>query len=199
MFLSARFINKTKPFIFILLILPSLFWLTKYLQGNFGVNPIDKLMDEIGRFSLKLIILTLLISSLSKFRSLGSLQNLRRMIGLFVFYYVSLHFLTYIFLDHYFNFNFIIKDIAKRPFITFGFISFLFLVPLAITSTNYMVKLLSFKIFSDNKTYSTLVIHIDGTLDFIIKKDEGNKAISSKEQIINHIISFYYYCPLLIL
>ena len=95
MFLSTRFINKTKPFIFILLILPSLFWLTKYLQGNFGVNPIDKLMDEIGRFSLKLIILTLLISSLSKFRSLGSLQNLRRMIGLFVFYYVSLHFLTY--------------------------------------------------------------------------------------------------------
>ena len=147
MFLSTRFINKTKPFIFILLILPSLFWLTKYLQGNFGVNPIDKLMDEIGRFSLKLIILTLLISSLSKFRSLGSLQNLRRMIGLFVFYYVSLHFLTYIFLDHYFNFNFIIKDIAKRPFITFGFISFLFLVPLAITSTNYMVKLLSFKIW----------------------------------------------------
>ena len=147
MFLSTRFINKTKPFIFILLILPSLFWLTKYLQGNFGVNPIDKLMDEIGRFSLKLIILTLLISSLSKFRSLGSLQNLRRMIGLFVFYYVSLHFLTYIFLNHYFNFNFIIKDIAKRPFITFGFISFLFLVPLAITSTNYMVKLLSFKIW----------------------------------------------------
>ena len=147
MFLSTRFINKTKPFIFVLLILPSLFWLTKYLQGNFGVNPIDKLMDEIGRFSLKLIILTLLISSLSKFRSLGSLQNLRRMIGLFVFYYVSLHFLTYIFLDHYFNFNFIIKDIAKRPFITFGFISFLFLVPLAITSTNYMVKLLSFKIW----------------------------------------------------
>tara|TARA_Y100001970_G_scaffold44258_1_gene55249 strand:+ start:33 stop:629 length:597 start_codon:yes stop_codon:yes gene_type:complete len=169
MFLSTRFINKTKPFIFILLILPSLFWLTKYLQGNFGVNPIDKLMDEIGRFSLKLIILTLLISSLSKFRSLGSLQNLRRMIGLFVFYYVSLHFLTYIFLDHYFNFNFIIKDIAKRPFITFGFISFLFLVPLAITSTNYMVKLLSFKIWK-RLHYLIYPVAILASLHFLFLK-----------------------------
>tara|TARA_Y100000590_G_scaffold170161_1_gene194729 strand:- start:591 stop:1187 length:597 start_codon:yes stop_codon:yes gene_type:complete len=169
MFLSAHFINKTKPFIFILLILPSLFWLTKYLQGNFGVNPIDKLMDEIGRFSLKLIILTLLISSLSKFRSLGSLQNLRRMIGLFVFYYVSLHFLTYIFLDHYFNFNFIIKDIAKRPFITFGFISFLFLVPLAITSTNYMVKLLSFKIWK-RLHYLIYPVAILASLHFLFLK-----------------------------
>ncbi len=169
MFLSTRFINKTKPFIFVLLILPSLFWLTKYLQGNFGVNPIDKLMDEIGRFSLKLIILTLLISSLSKFRSLGSLQNLRRMIGLFVFYYVSLHFLTYIFLDHYFNFNFIIKDIAKRPFITFGFISFLFLVPLAITSTNYMVKLLSFKIWK-RLHYLIYPVAILASLHFLFLK-----------------------------
>ena len=169
MFLSTRFINKTKPFIFILLILPSLFWLTKYLQGNFGVNPIDKLMDEIGRFSLKLIILTLLISSLSKFRSLGSLQNLRRMIGLFVFYYVSLHFLTYIFLDHYFNFNFIIKDITKRPFITFGFISFLFLVPLAITSTNYMVKLLSFKIWK-RLHYLIYPVAILASLHFLFLK-----------------------------
>ena len=169
MFLSTRFINKTKPFIFILLILPSLFWLTKYLQGNFGVNPIDKLMDEIGRFSLKLIILTLLISSLSKFRSLGSLQNLRRMIGLFVFYYVSLHFLTYIFLDHYFNFNFIIKDIAKRPFITFGFISFLFLVPLSITSTNYMVKLLSFKIWK-RLHYLIYPVAILASLHFLFLK-----------------------------
>ena len=111
----------------------------------------------------------LLISSLSKFRSLGSLQNLRRMIGLFVFYYVSLHFLTYIFLDHYFNFNFIIKDITKRPFITFGFISFLFLVPLAITSTNYMVKLLSFKIWK-RLHYLIYPVAILASLHFLFLK-----------------------------
>ena len=69
------------------------------------------------------------------------------MIGLFAFYYVLLHFTTYIFLDHFFNWNFILKDILKRPFITFGFISFIFLIPLALTSTNYMIKKLTFKIW----------------------------------------------------
>ena len=91
------------------------------------------------------------------------------MIGLFVFYYVSLHFLTYIFLDHYFNFNFIIKDITKRPFITFGFISFLFLVPLAITSTNYMVKLLSFKIWK-RLHYLIYPVAILASLHFLFLK-----------------------------
>ena len=69
------------------------------------------------------------------------------MIGLFAFYYVSLHFSTYIFLDHFLDLQFIIKDIIKRPFITFGFISLLFLIPLAITSTNKMVKKLGFNLW----------------------------------------------------
>jgi len=69
------------------------------------------------------------------------------MIGLFAFYYVTLHFSTYIFLDHFLDINFIIKDIVKRPFITFGFISFLCLIPLALTSTNQMVKRLGFKVW----------------------------------------------------
>ena len=69
------------------------------------------------------------------------------MIGLFAFYYVSLHFSTYIFLDHFLDLQFIIKDIIKRPFITFGFISFLFLIPLAATSTNSMIKKLGFNLW----------------------------------------------------
>ena len=69
------------------------------------------------------------------------------MIGLFAFYYVSLHFSTYIFLDHFLDLQFIIKDIIKRPFITLGFISFLFLIPLAITSKNSMVKKLGFNLW----------------------------------------------------
>ena len=69
------------------------------------------------------------------------------MIGLFAFYYVCLHFSTYIVLDHFLDMQFIIQDIIKRPFITFGFISFLFLIPLAITSTNKMIKRLGFKVW----------------------------------------------------
>ena len=69
------------------------------------------------------------------------------MIGLFAFYYVSLHFSTYIFLDHFLDITFIIKDIIKRPFITFGFISFLCLIPMAITSFDGMIKKLGFNLW----------------------------------------------------
>ena len=69
------------------------------------------------------------------------------MIGLFAFFYVTCHFLTYIALDHFFDITFIIKDIIKRPFITFGFISFILLIPLVITSPKIMLKKLGFKVW----------------------------------------------------
>ena len=147
MILSSKVVNQFKPIIFLLLIAPSIFWVVKLTQGNLGVNPIDKLMDELGQMALRLIILTLIISSLSKFKFLRALQNIRRMIGLIAFYYVLSHFLTYIVLDHFFNWNFIVKDIIKRPFITLGFINFILLLPLVITSTHKMVKILTFKIW----------------------------------------------------
>ena len=145
--LSSKVVNQSKPIILFLLIAPSIFWIVMLMQGNLGVNPIDKLMDELGQMALRLIIATLIISSLSEFKLLRALQNIRRMIGLLAFYYVLSHFLTYIVLDHFFNWEFIIKDIIKRPFITFGFINFVLLLPLVFTSTNTMVKKLTFKIW----------------------------------------------------
>ena len=145
--LSSKIVNQSKPIILFLLIAPSIFWIVMLVQGNLGVNPIDKLMDELGQMALRLIIVTLIISSLSQFKLLRALQNIRRMIGLLAFYYVLSHFLTYIVFDHFFNWEFIIKDIIKRPFITFGFINFVLLLPLVFTSTNTMVKKISFKIW----------------------------------------------------
>ena len=145
--LSSKVVNQSKPIILFLLIAPSIFWIVMLMQGNLGVNPIDKLMDELGQMALRLIIATLIISSLSEFKLLRALQNIRRMIGLLAFYYVLSHFLIYIVLDHFFNWEFIIKDIIKRPFITFGFINFVLLLPLVFTSTNTMVKKLTFKIW----------------------------------------------------
>ena len=156
MILSSKVVNQFKPIIFLLLIAPSIFWIVRLTQGNLGVNPIDKLMDELGQMALRLIILTLIISSLSKFKLLRALQNIRRMIGLIAFYYVLSHFLTYIVLDHFFNWNFIVKDIIKRPFITLGFINFILLLPLVFTSTNAMVKKLTFKIWK--KLHSLIYI-----------------------------------------
>ena len=147
MLFSSKVVNLSKPILLILLIAPSFYWSIMFLQGNLGVNPIDKLMDELGQMALRLIIATLIISSLSQFKLLRALQNIRRMIGLLAFYYVLSHFLTYIVLDHFFNWKFIIKDIIKRPFITFGFINFILLLPLVFTSTNTMVKKLTFKIW----------------------------------------------------
>ena len=140
MILSTKIVKRSKPIILSLLLLPSMLWGIMFVQGNLGINPIEKLMDELGKMALRLIIVTLIISSLSQYRFLRSLQNIRRMIGLTAFYYVSCHFLTYIVLDHFFNWKFIIKDIVKRPFITFGFINLILFLPMVFTSTNAMVK-----------------------------------------------------------
>ena len=144
---STRNFNRSKPVLFILFLFPSLLWAYQFVTGNLGVNPIEKLMDELGLMALRLIIITLMITTLSNIKPLKSIVVLRRMIGLFAFYYVCLHFSTYIVLDHFLDMQFIIQDIIKRPFITFGFISFLFLIPLATTSTNNMIKRLGFKLW----------------------------------------------------
>ena len=144
---STRNFNRSKPVLFILILFPSLLWAYQFVTGNLGVNPIEKLMDELGLMALRLIKITLMITTLSNIKPLKSIVVLRRMIGLFAFYYVCLHFSTYIVLDHFLDMQFIIQDIIKRPFITFGFISFLFLIPLASTSTNNMIKRLGFKLW----------------------------------------------------
>ena len=139
--------KQLKRIIFILLVIPSFIWAFQFFNGNLGVNPIENLMDKMGLMALRVIILTLIVSSLADIKTFKSIVVLRRMIGLFAFYYVCLHFLTYVVLDHFFDIKFIFKDIAKRPFITFGFISFLCLIPLAITSNKFSIKKLGYKIW----------------------------------------------------
>ena len=145
--ISTQSFKKIKPLIFVGIFSPSLFWSYQFINGSLGVNPIEKFMDNMGEMALRLIVLTLFISSLSEFKKFRFLIEVRRMIGLFAFFYVSCHFLTYIALDHFFDMTFIIKDIIKRPFITFGFISFIFLIPLVITSPKKMLKKLGFKVW----------------------------------------------------
>ena len=169
MILSTNIVKRSKPIILFLLLLPSILWGLTFVQGNLGINPIDKLMDELGKMALRLIIVTLLISSLSQYKFLRSLQNIRRMIGLTAFYYVVCHFLTYIVLDHFFNWKFILKDIVKRPFISLGFINLILLLPMVFTSTNAMVKKLSFKIWK-RIHYLIYIIAPLGALHFYLLK-----------------------------
>ena len=145
--ISTQSFKKIKPLIFLAIFSPSLYWFFQFIDGSLGVNPIEKLMDNLGKMALRLILLTLFVSSLSEFKKFRFLIEVRRMIGLFAFFYVSCHFLTYIALDHFFDINFIIKDILKRPFITFGFMSFVLLIPLAITSPKNILKKLGYKVW----------------------------------------------------
>ena len=145
--ITTQSFKKIKPLIFLGIFFPSIFWSYQFINGSLGVNPIEKYMDNMGEMALRLIVLTLFISSLSEFKKFRFLIDVRRMIGLFAFFYVSCHFLTYIALDHFFDMTFIIKDILKRPFITFGFMSFIFLIPLVITSPKKMLKKLGFKVW----------------------------------------------------
>ena len=184
MTLSTKIASLFKSLIFILLLIPSLNWIYKFSIGDLGVNPIEKIMHNLGEFALRLIILTLLISSLAKSKYLRSLQNLRRMIGLFAFYYVVLHLTTYVVLDHYFNWKFLLKDILKRPFISLGFISFLLLIPLALTSTKAMIKKLTYKVWKDIHKLIYVIAPLATIHFFLLTKAD------KKEPIIYLIIIF---------
>ena len=177
MILSTNIVKRSKPIILFLLLLPSIIWSLTFVQGNLGINPIDKLMDEFGKMALRLIIVTLIISSLSQFKFLRSFQNIRRMIGLTAFYYVLCHFLTYIILDHFFNWKFILKDIVKRPFITFGFINLILLLPMVFTSTNAMVKKLSFKIWKKIHYLIYIIAPLAALHFYLLKKADKTEPL----------------------
>ena len=191
--LSSKVVNQSKPIILFLLIAPSIFWIVMIMQGNLGVNPIDKLMDELGQMALRLIIATLIISSLSEFKLLRALQNIRRMIGLLAFYYVLSHFLTYIVLDHFFNWKFIIKDIVKRPFITFGFISFILLLPLVFTSTNTMVKKLTFKIWKRLHSLIYIIAPLAALHFYLLTKADKSEPLIYLGIILLLLLWRFYY------
>ena len=193
MLLSSKAVNKSKPFVLLLLIAPSLYWSIMLVVGNLGVNPIDKLMDELGQMALRLLTVTLIISSLSQIKFFRALQNIRRMIGLLAFYYVLVHFLTYIVLDHFFNWNFIIKDIIKRPFITFGFINFILLLPLVFTSTNAMVKKLTFKIWKKIHSLVYIVAPLAALHFYLLTKADKTEPLIYLGIILLLLMWRFYY------
>jgi methionine sulfoxide reductase heme-binding subunit len=127
-----------KPALFIACSLP-LVWLVLrafgMVQPDLGPNPVDELMDRLGEWGLRMLLLTLLVTPLAVSLRKPWLVGLRRMLGLFAFTYVSLHFLNWLVLDQFFDWSAILADIAKRPYITVGFTAFLLLLPLAVTST----------------------------------------------------------------
>ncbi|MFZ3340172.1 MAG: protein-methionine-sulfoxide reductase heme-binding subunit MsrQ [Terriglobales bacterium] len=121
-----------------LLPLARLAW--KGFHDGLGANPIEVITHSTGDWTLILILTTLSITPLRRLTRQYWLIGIRRMIGLFAFFYACLHFLTYVWLDKFFDFHEMLKDIAKRPFITVGFSAFVLLIPLALTSTAWSIR-----------------------------------------------------------
>ena len=109
-------------------------------SDNLGANPIEVITRSTGTWTLVFLLVTLSITPVRKLTGWNSLIKLRRMLGLYAFFYASLHFTMYIWLDQFFDLYEIVKDVPKRPFITVGFASFTLLIPLAATSTSGMIR-----------------------------------------------------------
>jgi methionine sulfoxide reductase heme-binding subunit len=129
-----------KPLVFVLALLPAGHLAYRTYSNDLGVNPAETLQLETGGWALKFLLMTLAITPLRRLTGWNRVIQYRRMVGLFAFFYASVHFLTYIVLDKYFAFGEMIADIAKRPFITAGFIAFVAMVPLAVTSTKGWIR-----------------------------------------------------------
>lgn len=110
-----------------------------------GANPIEFITRNTGDWTLHFLCITLALTPLRRLLSGNWLLRLRRMAGLFTFFYAFLHFITFLWFDHFFDVAEMLKDVLKRPFITVGFAAFVLLIPLALTSTNGMVKRLGGK------------------------------------------------------
>jgi sulfoxide reductase heme-binding subunit YedZ len=143
--LSNRQLQLLKLVVFVLAALPFLRLVYAVVQDNLGANPLEFITRNTGDWTLYFLCITLAVTPLRKLLSWHWLIRLRRMLGLYSFFYASLHFLTFLWFDHFFDIGDMWRDIIKRPFITVGFIAFMLLLPLAITSNNAMIRRLGGK------------------------------------------------------
>jgi sulfoxide reductase heme-binding subunit YedZ len=129
-----------KPIVFTLALLPLLRLLVLGLRSDLGANPIEAITHQTGLWALIFLLISLAVTPARRISGLLWLIQYRRLLGLFAFFYAVLHMLTYVWLDQFFNWHAMLKDVAKRPFITMGTAAFLTLVPLALTSTQGAIR-----------------------------------------------------------
>lgn len=141
---TARQLGAIKCVLFVLGLVP-LAWMAWRVASGAVVEPLEYLTRGSGDWTLYLLCVTLAVTPLRRLTGMNWLVKLRRMAGLFSFFYALLHFTCFLWFDHFFDVAGMLKDVAKRPFILVGFIAFVLLIPLAVTSTNGMVRRLGGK------------------------------------------------------
>ena len=158
-------IKYFKPFVFILCLWPLGIIILDIYYNNLGAEPVKKIMNHFGEWTLIFICLTLAMSPLKRITNLSFWIKFRRMLGLFVFFYATIHLLTYVGLDYRFDWEPIINDVLKKKYIFIGFSAWLLLIPLAATSSQKMIRILKHN--WKNLHRLVYVIAIFGSLHYI--------------------------------
>ena len=169
---STPAVQRVKWALILLGMLPLVRLVVGFFTDQLGANPIELITRSTGTWTLVGLAVTLSITPLRKLLNWPWLVRLRRTAGLLAFFYVCLHFTTYIWFDRFFDVEDIIKDVIKRPFITVGFAAFLLFIPLAVTSNNAIIKKLGAKLWQ-RIHYLVYVIAILGVVHYwwLVKKD----------------------------
>ena len=158
-------IKYFKAFIFFLCLWPLGIIISNIYYNDLGPEPVKKIMNHFGEWTLIFICLTLTMSPLKRITNLGFWIKFRRMLGLFVFFYATIHLLTYVGLDYRFDWEPIINDVLKKKYIFIGFSAWLLLIPLAATSSQKMIRILKHN--WKNLHRLVYVIAIFGSLHYI--------------------------------
>ena len=129
-----------KPLVWVGCLTPLALLVYWFFTGGLGANPIEKITHWTGRAALTILVISLAVTPLRRLTGWNQVIQLRRLIGLFAFFYAVLHFSTYVVLDLFFDFSRVAEDIIKRPYITVGFVALLLLIPLTLTSTKAAIR-----------------------------------------------------------
>jgi sulfoxide reductase heme-binding subunit YedZ len=166
-----KFQRALKPTVFLGCLVPFGRLAYTAFTDNLGANPIEFITHFTGDWTLIFLLASLSVTPLRKLSGWNRLIKYRRMLGLYAFFYAVLHFSTYMFLDHFFDFQAIVKDITQRPYVTAGFTGFVLMIPLAITSTAGMMRRLGKRWQQLHR--SVYVIAIAGVIHFywLVKAD----------------------------
>ena len=130
----------SKIFVFLISLIPILNLIYGIFTNNLGANPIEYILHSTGFWTLTFLVITLSITPIRKLTKWNKTIQFRRMLGLFAFFYVFLHFGIYLGIDRFFEWQEIVEDIFERPYITVGFTAFILLIPLTVTSTKGMIR-----------------------------------------------------------